>query len=103
MAALEDRNHTDLVVEHTSEWRAWLTEALSTLGLNVFPSYGNFVCVQFAGAEAAEAADLALRQRGLIPRTLKEYGLADCLRITIGLEVHCRAVVEVLRDLGGEG
>jgi len=99
VAALEDSKHTDTVVEHTSRWRAWLTEELSTLGLNVLPSYANFVCVEFAGAEAAEAADLALRQRGLIPRTLKEYGLADCLRITIGLEVHCRAVVDVLSEL----
>jgi len=103
VAALEDANHTNFVVEHTSKWRAWLTDALSALGLNVLPSYGNFVCVQFASAQAAEAADLALRQRGLIPRTLREYGLADCLRITIGLEVHCRAVVEVMSDLGGEG
>ena len=103
VAALEDRKYTNTVVEHTSRWRAWLTEALSTLGLNVLPSYGNFVCVEFASAQAAEAADLALRQRGLIPRTLREYGLADCLRITIGLEVHCRAVVDVLRDLVREG
>jgi histidinol-phosphate aminotransferase len=101
VAALEDGAHTDSVVEHTSKWRAWLTLELSTLDLNVLPSYANFVCVEFSGTAAAEAADLALRQRGLIPRTLKEYGLADCLRITIGLEAHCRAVVDVLSELGG--
>jgi len=99
VAALEDAAHTNSVVEHTSKWRSWLTEELSALGLNVLPSYANFVCVEFASAQAAEAADLALRQRGLIPRTLKEYGLADCLRITIGLEQHCRGVVEVLTPL----
>ena len=99
VAALADTNHTDKVIEHTSKWRSWLTDALSNLGLKVLPSYANFVCVQFPSMQAAEAADLALRRRGLIPRTLKEYDLPDCLRITIGFEKHCRTVVEILGTL----
>ena len=96
VAALEDARHTDTVVQHNARWRTWLADALSGLGLRVFPSYANFICVQFPSALDAKMADLALRQQGLIPRTLREYGLPDCLRITIGLEVHCRRVVEVL-------
>jgi histidinol-phosphate aminotransferase len=99
-AALADREHTASVVEHTSRWRSWLSESLSELGLTVFPSSANFICVQFATNSEAEAADLALRQHGLIPRTLKEYGLPDCLRITIGFDQHCRAVVDVLSAVG---
>jgi histidinol-phosphate aminotransferase len=99
-AALADRAHTASVVQHTSKWRSWLSESLAELGLTVFPSSANFVCVRFATDAEAEAADLALRQRGLIPRTLKEYGLPDCLRITIGFEQHCRAVVDVLSGMG---
>jgi histidinol-phosphate/aromatic aminotransferase/cobyric acid decarboxylase-like protein len=30
---------------------------------------------------------------------LKEYGLPDCLRITVGLEVHCRRVFGALSGL----
>jgi histidinol-phosphate aminotransferase len=34
-------------------------------------------------------------------RNTTGYGLPDCLRITIGLEEHNRAVVEVLREFMG--
>jgi len=99
VAALADTGHTRTVGEHTRRWRDWLADALSRLGLTVLPSHANFLCVQFPDTASAEAADLALRRKGLIPRTLKEYGLPDCLRVTIGLETHCRRVVEVLGKL----
>ncbi len=96
VAALSDTRHTRIVIEHTVKWREWMADALSNLALTVLPSHANFLCVKFPDEQSAQAADLALRREGLIPRTLREYGMPDCLRITIGLEAHCRKVIDVL-------
>ncbi|HED12480.1 MAG TPA: histidinol-phosphate transaminase, partial [Gammaproteobacteria bacterium] len=99
ITALQDRAFTQSVADHTRQQRDWLRTALSKMDLQVLPSATNFLCVQFADSKAAQAADLALRQQGLIPRTLVEYDLGHCLRITIGLQQHNRRVAEILGGL----
>lgn len=96
IAALRDRAHQEASVEHNSRWRETLTAALTELGIRVLPAHGNFLCLDFPDAQACATADLALRQAGLIPRTLREYGMPAQLRITIGLDAHNRRVVETL-------
>jgi histidinol-phosphate aminotransferase len=49
-----------------------------------------------APGRTAPEAEAFLAARGLIVRGVANYGLPDCLRITIGLEEHNRAVVEGL-------
>lgn len=96
VAALHDQAHLLKSRAHNDATRASLSAQLAALGFNVLPSAANFVCVQFADSAAAEAADLLLRQNGLIPRTLHEYDMPDCLRISVGLTRHCDKVVELL-------
>ena len=96
IAALDDKDHIAESVAHNNKAKAFLTSALFGAGLKVLPSSTNFICVQFDSPEAAAAADLLLRQNGLIPRTLVEYGLSDCIRITIGLTQHCERVARLL-------
>ena len=51
----------------------------------------------------ARAAFTALRDRGLLVREMHSYGIANGLRISIGLEPHMRGVVEVLMEFGALG
>jgi len=97
VAAIGDTDHQARAQEHNNHWRPWLATELTALGLRLTDSLGNFVLARFSSAEQAAAADLYLRESGIIPRTLKEYGLADCLRITVGLEGDNREVVDCLR------
>jgi len=99
VAALSDVAHLESSIAHNDQARAYLLKELAAMGLTVFPSATNFVCVRFADAQEAKAADLLLRQNGYIPRTLDEYGLNDCLRITVGLSRHCEKVIEILSQL----
>jgi histidinol-phosphate aminotransferase len=96
VAALHDEAHLQKSRTHNNAARASLSAQLAALGFNVLPSATNFVCVQFTDSAAAAAADLLLRQNGLIPRTLNEYDMPDCLRITVGLTRHCDKVVQLL-------
>jgi histidinol-phosphate aminotransferase len=99
-AALADEAFQRRSQAHVWRWRPWLTQQLGGLGLAVTPSGANFVLVEFPrtpGKTAAEA-EAFLAARGLIVRGVANYGLPGCLRITIGLEGHNRALIEHLRE-----
>jgi histidinol-phosphate aminotransferase len=99
IAALADQDFQDRSLALVEQWRPWLTQQLGGLGLDVVPSQANFVLVGFPKApdrRSAAAAEAWLADRGWIVRGVKNYGLPDHLRITIGLEPHNRAVVEAL-------
>jgi histidinol-phosphate aminotransferase len=101
IAALKDEDFQRRSLDLVSVWRPWLTQQLAGLGLAVTPSQANFLLVGFPGApdpRSAAAAEAFLATRGLIVRGLAGYGLADRLRISIGLEAHNRALVEALAD-----
>jgi histidinol-phosphate aminotransferase len=103
LAALSDTPRIERARLHNDEWRAWTTEQLRGLKLEVPRSFGNFVLVRFADEpdRNAGAADAFLRARGIIARRMAAYGLPESLRITIGLEDEMRAVVAALAELMG--
>jgi histidinol-phosphate aminotransferase len=99
IAALADEDFQTRSLALVDQWRPWLTQQLGGLGLDVTPSHANFILATFPkapDARTAEAAEAFLAQRGLIVRGVRNYGLPDALRITIGLEQHNRAVAEGL-------
>lgn len=98
IAALADGDHVARAVEHNERERRRLTDAIRALGLEVVPSVANFVLIRFPtspGRTAAEA-DAQLAAEGLLLRRLEAYGLADCLRLSVGLEAHNSAVIAAL-------
>jgi histidinol-phosphate aminotransferase len=99
-AALEDTAFAELCKSHNDYWLAWLSAEIKKLGLNLTPSVGNFVLVQFpkeAGKDAV-SADAFLRARGIIVRAMGGYGLGDWLRITIGTGEENQEVVKALAE-----
>lgn len=99
-ASLEDTAHIEKARAHNAQWLAWLTDEIGKLGLKVTPSVANFVLIHFrtTAGKMADDADVFLSQRGLILRGLKNYGLPNALRMTVGLEEPNRLVVDALRD-----
>lgn len=73
-----------------------LSRGLRALGLDVIPSAANFVLVGFAERHGAANANRALRAQGLIVRDVSSYGLANHLRISIGLAPENDAVLAAL-------
>jgi histidinol-phosphate aminotransferase len=96
IAALEDEAFLKLSRAHNDRWQPWLTQQLTALDIDVPPSAGNFVLARFESASAAESADHALKQQGIIVRRVGAYGLPESLRITVGLEDEMRALIAVL-------
>jgi histidinol-phosphate aminotransferase len=80
--------------------RATLTEQLQALGFEVLPSAANFVFVRHPGFDAAELA-AALRRRAIIVRHFNTPRIAQYLRITVGDDSQCTALIDALRDILG--
>lgn len=99
-AAVKDRAHVENAVAHNNKWLEILTHELTSLGLRVTPSVGNFLLIHFpdTSEKSASQADAFLTQRGLILRAVTGYGFPNALRMTIGLEESNNAVIAALKE-----
>lgn len=97
-AAIDDTAHVENAIAHNEMWLGWLEAELTSLGLTVTPSVGNFLLVHFPDVDGKRAADADafLQDRGIVVRRMDGYGLKGALRITIGTEAANRAVAEAL-------
>ena len=96
IAALAEPGWVEKGRDHNAEWRPKLAAGIAAAGVKVWPSEGNFVLADFGAPDKAEAADAFLRQRGIIVRGVRGYGLPNCLRITVGTGEEVQAVIEGL-------
>lgn len=97
VAALTEQAHVHSGVERTMQEQRRLAARLHALGLWNAPSAANFLLVQ-VGAQAASIYEALLRA-GIIVRPLAGYGLAEYLRISVGLPEHNDRLLEVLPQL----
>ncbi|MEH6418659.1 histidinol-phosphate transaminase [Pseudomonas sp. CGJS7] len=96
-AALGDTEHLHWACARNAEQRTALTQALSQRGLRVFPSQTNFVLVEFG--ERTPRIEAALVERGVILRPMGGYGLADCIRISVGSPDENRRLLAALDEV----
>jgi histidinol-phosphate aminotransferase len=98
IAALADHAHIAKAKAHNDHWLPWFAQRMRALGLQPYPSVGNFVLVKFPSDPKlnAEVALKFLNARRILPRRVAAYGLPDCLRITIAEESAVKACAEAL-------
>lgn len=96
-AALEDELFVARSHLENRRQRAILTRGLMALGLEATASDTNFVLVDL-GRPAAPIAE-ALRERGIMVRTLEPYGMTHSLRITVGLAEENQALLGALAEV----
>jgi histidinol-phosphate aminotransferase len=97
LAALCDQAYMRTAVGATMRELARVQSELGRLGLWTAPSAANFLLLRL-DAPAAPVFERLLR-RGLIVRPLAGYGLADCLRISIGLPEHNDRLLATLPEV----
>lgn len=104
VAAVRDLEFQERSVAHNAAWLPWLQEEFAKLGLEPYPSVTNFFITRFpleSGKTAKEAREF-LAKRGIMVRSMADYGEHDFIRISAGQEDENRAVVQGLADfLGG--
>ena len=98
-AAINDDEFLAKSMEVNSKGMKMLEASCEKLGLRFVPSKGNFLLVDF-GQDAMPIYQQML-ELGVITRPVANYGLADCLRITIGSESEMERMIAVLEQVCG--
>jgi len=99
VAALKDREHFWAAVQHNNQWLPWITAEIRKAGLRVDDGSANFVLIHFPkDGKTARAADDFLMKNGVILRGVGNYGLPDCLRMTVGTEEQNRTAVSLIQQ-----
>ncbi len=81
-ASLNDQNHIKLARLLNQQGRLQLSKGLQNLGLAVIPSYANFLCIDLRSP--AWPVYQQLLDHGIAVKPLLDYGLPNCLRLSIG-------------------
>lgn len=98
-AALDDDAFLREAVALNKAGMQQLCDAFTRLGLSYIRSYGNFVTFRCGDARALNQF---LLERGVIVRPIANYGLTDCLRVSIGTQAENARFIEVLAEAVGD-
>lgn len=98
IAAMQDRTGFEYDRQRIMTSRTWVSEQLSALGFDVVPSTANFIFARHPHRDAGDLA-LALRERAIIVRHFRLPRIDQHLRITIGTEAECAALIETLKEI----
>lgn len=98
VAAIEDRKHFETTRQAVIRSRESLVTEMEKLGFDTLPSAANFVFSRHPQHDAATLA-AALRERSIIVRHFRQPRIEQYLRITIGNEDQCTALLAALREI----
>jgi histidinol-phosphate aminotransferase len=84
-SALQDQDFIAKSVGLVNEGRQQLYHFLEEHEVDFVKSYSNSVMIPFGSETKAEAFTLEMMKKGVILRRLPGFGLANCVRVTIGL------------------
>jgi histidinol-phosphate aminotransferase len=99
IAAMQDQAYFDETRLHVIKTREKLVADLQDLGFEVLPSGANFIFARHPSHDG-ESLTAKLRAQNIIIRHFKKPAkIAQFLRITIGTDSECQALVDALKTL----
>ncbi len=96
---LDDKEFLEKSIKHNLFWKEWLTVKFKEMGFEVIPSVANFILIRFKNQRASSLLADELAKSNIYVRKLENYGLPDCLRITIGLEKDLKKLITVTKRI----
>ncbi len=98
VAAIEDQAYFEQTCAAVIDSREHLVRALAALGFAVLPSQANFIFARHPRHDAATLA-AALRARGIVVRHFAAPRIEQFLRISIGSDAQCAALLAALQEI----
>ena len=98
LASIADEDYFQQCRSQVIASRERLRTELQQLGFEVFPSSSNFVFVRHANT-AAETLYNELKSAGILVRYFKQARIDNCLRISVGSDPECDALIGALKDI----
>ncbi|MCP4357955.1 MAG: aminotransferase class I/II-fold pyridoxal phosphate-dependent enzyme [Chloroflexi bacterium] len=101
-AAVDDEEHIQKSLEMVRNGRQQFYRAFAEMGLGYLPTQSNFIFLTNLPMDANAVCDEAMKY-GIILRPTNPFGLPDNIRITIARREENARVIEVLREILGNG
>lgn len=98
VASLDDTDYAAQTARAVIATREHLRGEMLALGFEVLPSRANFIFVRHPGHDAVKLA-AGLRERAILVRHFKQARIDQFLRISIGTDAECAALVDALKPL----
>jgi len=98
VAAIHDREYFESTRMRVITSRDWLAAELASLDFHVLPSCANFLFARHVSCEAMRL-QASLRERNILVRHFLKPRIDQFLRISVGTDMQCRALVSALKDL----
>ncbi|MFT5656788.1 MAG: histidinol-phosphate aminotransferase [Gammaproteobacteria bacterium] len=98
LASLQDEGYFQKCRQQVIASRDWLTTELAELKFDVLPSSSNFLFVRHQSV-TAQALYEQLKKAGILVRHFKTKRIENHLRISIGTDEECRALVVELKSI----
>jgi len=96
-AALEDKEFLSKTRKTVIEGKGYLYDALGKLGLAYVPSVSNFILIDVGRDGVGVFKDMLAQ--GVIVRDMKQYGLKNFIRVTIGVKKENEKFIKVLKKI----
>ncbi len=97
VAALKDDKFLKKTREKTLEGKRYLYEQLDKMGVPYISSVANFILVD-TGKDCV-AVFRSMLKRGVIVRDMKQYGLKNFIRVTVGTPAENKRFIKILREV----
>ncbi len=97
-ASLGDPAHIRKSVKLVLDERKKVLAALAELGLDAVPSAGNFVLLDVSPRRGEDVFE-SLLSRGIIVRSMDEYGFPNHIRVTYGLPQENQLFLKTLKEV----
>ena len=101
LAAIDDHEHIQRVVENNAMQSRVLTQGLAAVGYRVVPTSANFLFCDL-GEDAAALAN-RLQDEGVAVRPLGHWGAPNCIRVTVGTPEQNQIFLQAVRRLETRG
>jgi histidinol-phosphate aminotransferase len=98
IAAIDDQDYLHQISQRVVKTRDQSIQELTQLGFETIPSQANFVFTKHPKHDAASIA-AKLREKHIIVRHFKLPRIDQYLRITIGTDEQCAALIQCLKEL----
>lgn len=99
IAAIEDQAYFEECCQHVIKTRGVVVESLQRLGFEVLPSGANFIFARHPSHDAERLSALLREQKIIIRHFKKPARIDQFLRITIGTDAECQALISALENI----
>ena len=94
--AISDRANEKKIILHNKKWLNLFKKELKFLPIKVYQSMANFLFIDVG--KNKDNLNKFLLSNGVIIRTLENYNINDCIRVSIGTEIENKKFIRLMKD-----